>query len=70
MPLHIVLDSSGDARRSFAPLDPRQVARAREHFDELAKRGYQAFDKKGGRRLQQFDEAVEETLFVPHLKGG
>lgn len=70
MPIHIVLDSSGDSRRTFAPLDPQQVTRAKEHFEDLARRGYQAFDKNGGQRLSQFDATVEETLFVPHLKGG
>lgn len=66
----IVLDSTGDARHRFDPDNVNEVAAARRRFEGFIARGYYAFDKNGGRRLDGFDEKVEDTLFVPRLKGG
>ena len=66
----IVLDSTGDARHRFDPEDVNEVAAARRRYEGFIARGYYAFDKKDGRRLDRFDTSVEDTLFVPRLKGG
>lgn len=66
----IALDSTGDSRHRFDPHDASDVAAARRRFEGFLARGYYAFDKNDGRRLGGFDATVEETLFVPRLKGG
>ena len=66
----IILDSSGDARHGFDPDNGAGGASAKMRFEGLIERGYSAFDKKNGRRVDRFDPTAETTLFVPRLKGG
>jgi len=72
--VQIVMDHTGDARYEFDVTDSAAVAQAEERFRQLTGSGFRAaaLDEKGGpgELIGKFDQEVERTLFVPHLKGG
>ena len=74
MPVQIVMDRHGDSRHLFEPADVQSVANAEARFKKLVRKGYLAVapGERGepGRLLRNFDECVDETIFVPPLKGG
>ena len=74
MPVQIVMDRHGDSRHLFEPADVRSLANAEARFKKLVGKGYLAVapGERGepGRLLRNFDECVDETIFVPPLKGG
>ena len=74
MPVQIVMDSHGDSRHLFEPADVLSVANAEARFKKLTGKGYLAVAPgehgEPGRLLRSFDERVDETIFVPPLKGG
>ena len=74
MPVQIVMDRHGDSRHFFDAADARSLAKAEARFTKLLRKGYLPVAPgergKPGRLLRNFEEGVDETLFVPPLKGG
>jgi hypothetical protein len=73
MAVQIVMDHSGDTRHQFDSTDVRDVEKAERRFKELTGAGFTAAARLGegkSRILKSFDATVEETLFIPRLKGG
>ena len=78
MSVQIVMDGSGDTRHEFDVSDRAAVAEAEERFRELTGRGFRAValgpntggSSGGGEVIGEFDPTVEQTLFIPQLKGG
>lgn len=69
-----VMDQTGHTEVSWNADNAAEVEVARTAFDELTKKGYQAFkvtDRGGqGERMRSFDASAEKILMVPQLKGG
>ena len=74
MGVQIVMDGSGDTRHEFDTSDLESVANAEERFQALIGKGFRAvaLGKNGdpGELVGKFDPNIEETLFIPQLKGG
>jgi hypothetical protein len=74
MHMQIVMDQSGDTRHSFDPADAAAVTDAQQRFHDLTRKGFRAValakDGRPGTLLREFDTTVEETLFMPQLRGG
>jgi len=74
MGVQIVMDGSGDTRHEFDTSDLESVANAEERFQGLIGKGFRAvaLGKNGdpGELIGKFDPNIEETLFIPQLKGG
>ncbi len=74
MGVQIVMDGSGDARHEFDISDLASIALAEKRFQELTGKGFRAValgkDGGSGELIGTFDPSVEETLFIPQLKGG
>jgi hypothetical protein len=73
MATQIVMDSTGDTRHEFDPMDTAALAEAERRFNELTRAGFTAAVRRGERRselIRTFDAAAEETVFFPRLRGG
>jgi hypothetical protein len=74
MGVQIVMDGSGDARHEFDASDLASIGDAETRFRELTGKGFRAvaLGRNGGPNelIDKFDPAVEQTLFIPQLKGG
>jgi hypothetical protein len=74
MGIQIVMDSSGDRRHEFDVSDLASIAAAEMRFRELTGKGFRAvaLGKNGGsdELIDKFDPKVEQTLFIPQLRGG
>ena len=74
MPVHIVMDRDGDSRHYFDRANVRSLNDAEARFKKLLGKGYLAVapgeQGEPGRLLRKFADSVEETIFVPPLKGG
>jgi len=74
MGVQIVMDGSGDTRHEFDVSDLTSIALAEERFQNLTGNGFRAvaLGKNGGpgELIGTFDPKVEQTLFIPQLKGG
>ncbi len=74
MGVQIVMDRSGDTRHEFDVSDLKTVARAEARFQQLTGSGFRAvaLGKNGepGELIRAFDPEVEQTLFIPQLRGG
>jgi hypothetical protein len=74
MGVQIVMDGSGDTRHEFDVSDLTSVALAEERFEKLTGKGFRAVaqgkDGSSGELIDTFDPNVEQTLFIPQLKGG
>ena len=74
MGVQIVMDGSGDTRHEFDVSDLTSIAGAKERFQKLTGNGFRAvtLGKNGGsgELIDKFDPTVEQTLFIPQLKGG
>jgi hypothetical protein len=73
MAVQIVMDHTGDTRHQFDSADLKQVEEAEERFKQLTGLGFTAAARLGEgeiRVVKTFDPTVEETLFIPRLKGG
>ena len=72
--VQIVMDHFGDTRHEFDAADEQAVAMAEERFRQLTGSGFRAAALSGngtpGKLIRSFDPEVEQTLFIPHLKGG
>jgi hypothetical protein len=68
------MDSNGDSRHEFDPVDRSSLTTAEARFQELTGKGFRAvaLGKNGapGELIRKFDPRVEQTLFVPQLQGG
>lgn len=75
MSVQIVMDGSGDTRHEFDASDAESLARAEERFHALIGKGFRAValgrnSGDTGEVIGKFDPNVEQTLFIPQLKGG
>ena len=75
MSVQIVMDGSGDTRHEFDASDRVDVAKAEERFRQLTGIGFRAvaLSPEGGgsgEAIREFDPTVEQTLFIPQLRGG
>jgi hypothetical protein len=74
MGVQIVMDGSGDTRHEFDVSDMASIATAEMRFRGLTGKGFRAvaLGKNGGpgELIDRFDPKVEQTLFIPQLKGG
>jgi hypothetical protein len=74
MGVQIVMDSRGDTRHEFDASDSASIATAEIRFQELTGKGFRAvaLDTSGGSDdlIDKFDPKVEQTLFIPQLRGG
>jgi hypothetical protein len=75
MSVQIVMDGSGDTRHEFDVSDSVAVAKAEERFRQLTGNGFRAVALSqdgggGGELISEFDPAIEQTLFIPQLRGG
>jgi hypothetical protein len=74
MGVQIVMNGSGDTRHQFDASDGVSIAKAEERFRELTGLGFRAValgeNGSSGELLERFDPNVEQTLFIPQLKGG
>ena len=74
MSVQIVMDGTGDTRHEFHVSDMASVAMAEERFRELTGKGFRAValgtNGGAGELIREFDPAIEQTLFIPQLRGG
>ena len=74
MGVQIVMDGSGDTRHEFDVSDLTSLATAEERFRKLTGKGFRAValgaNGAPGELIDRFDPKVEQTLFIPQLKGG
>ena len=74
MGVQIIMDGSGDTRHEFDISDQESVAKAGRRFQDLTGKGFRAvaLGRNGdcGELIGRFDPNVEQTLFIPQLKGG
>ena len=74
MHFQIVMNSYGDTRHEFDPVDLSSLATAEARFHELTGKGFRAValgrDGAPGELVRTFDPQVEQTLFIPQLVGG
>jgi hypothetical protein len=75
MAVHVVMDHTGDTRHEFDPADAAAIAVAGKRFQELTGAGFTPFTRAGhgttsGRKVEAFDPADQEVLFVPRMQGG
>ena len=74
MSIQIVMDRHGDTRHEFDAADPVKVAEAEARFRQLTGKGFRAValgkDGQPGQVQREFNPQVEETLFIPQLRGG
>ena len=73
MAFQIVMDRSGDTRHEFDAADSKALAEAERRFKELTGAGFTAAvrERAGEVKLvRSFDQAAEETVFIPRLVGG
>ena len=69
-----IMDPTGHTTVSWSVDNAAEVEIARTAFDEMTRKGYQAFrvNKAGGQgtRMTEFDASAEEMLLIPQLVGG
>ena len=74
MGVQIVMDRSGDTRHEFDVSDLASIATAELRFRDLTGKGFRAValgtNGGPGELIDKFDPKVEQTLFIPQLKGG
>jgi hypothetical protein len=74
MSVQIIMDGSGDTRHEFDVSDMASVAKAEERFRKLTGKGFRAvaLGRNGGdgELVREFDPTIEQTLFIPQLRGG
>lgn len=69
-----VLDHTGDTKHMWDPNNPAEVHSAREVFENLKLKGFQAFSvKPGGEKdavIREFDPAAGKIIMAPPIRGG
>ena len=68
------MSDEGDSRIIWDPDNSDEVDAARDTFDKLTKKGYQAYAvRRGGEkgeRVRKFDPTVERLILAPATVGG
>lgn len=68
------MSDEGDSRIIWDPANEDEVAAARDTFDKLTKKGYQAYEvRRGGgqgHRVREFDASLERLILAPATVGG
>lgn len=74
MAKHFVMDHTGHSTIEFDKLDPTQLKDANDRFEGLIKTGHVAATRKAGETdykvIKRPRQEQDETLFVPHMRGG
>jgi hypothetical protein len=74
MAKHFVMDHTGHSTVEFDKLDPAQLKEANDRFEALIKEGHVAAPRKTGSTeydvIKDPSQQQDETLFVPHMRGG
>ena len=73
MAKQLVMDITGHSEHSFDRANIVEVEEAERRFKELTGNGFAAAKRtEAGQSelIKKFDPNVEETLFIPALKGG
>jgi len=74
MPVHLVMDHTGDTRHEFDAADAKAIGEAEARFQELTGLGFTAATRAAPgatpKVVRSFDPTAEETLFYPRLVGG
>jgi hypothetical protein len=69
-----ILDSTGDVRIIWDPLNAEEVKSTKKQFDDLLKKGYRAYSVNAqgekDRQIREFDPAAEKVILAPALVGG
>jgi hypothetical protein len=70
-----IMDTTGHTELTWNPGNADEVNVARETFERMTARGYQAFrpgESKGqrGGRITSFDPDIERMILFPQLSGG
>lgn len=69
-----VMDQTGHSITTWDPAVEAEVSAARDQFNTLTGKGYNAFRVEGldnrGERLTKFDPSAGKIMMVPQLKGG
>jgi hypothetical protein len=68
------MSDEGDSRIIWDPANRDEVDAARETFNKLTKKGYQAYEvRRGGergQRVREFDPNLERLILAPATVGG
>jgi len=74
MPIHEIMDQTGHTTIKFDAANTVELSEAMERFSDLTSKGYRAATRKVGEHdytlVKDFDPTVDETLFIPQMKGG
>lgn len=69
-----VMDSSGDTKIIWDPNNEHEVGCARQTFDKLREKGFQAWTVKPNgetdKRIDTFDPQLKAIIMVPRVVGG
>jgi hypothetical protein len=69
-----ILDQTGHTTTEWNTQVPAEVEMAKETFDKLRSKGYQAFgvnsEGEQGRRMDTFDPMAGKMIMAPRLQGG
>lgn len=74
MAKHFVMDYTGHSTVEFDKLDPVELTTANDRFEALIKQGHVAATRPAGGGdysvIKDPSQQQDETLFVPHMRGG
>jgi hypothetical protein len=77
MARHVIMDPSGHSTFEFDPHNTVALTEAERRFKRLVAKGYIPAEQRGegqhhvwGKGQRSFNPNVEETIFIPALKGG
>lgn len=70
-----ITDATGDTKILWSKDNQDEIDNAKRTFDDMKKKGYQAFSvvgKKGeqGEQMRTFDEDAERIIFTKQMAGG
>lgn len=69
-----IMGKEGDTKMTWSPDNPAEVEEARRSFDNLKRKGYQAFrttrDGAKGEQIHAFDPNAAAIILAPQMQGG
>lgn len=69
-----IMDGSGDTKIMWSKANGDEVANAQRTFDDLVRKGHQAFtvkpDGEAGERVTTFNADLEKIILIPRMVGG
>lgn len=69
-----IMGKEGDTKMTWSPDSETEVDEARRSFDNLKRKGYQAYsvneDGSKGRQLDTFDSKAARIIMAPQIRGG